>query len=259
VSDWTVPRAAAALLEAADTGSARAQLTGDWPGLDLATAYAVQDGALRLRQNRGERLIGVKLGLTSRASQRRLGATSPLTGWLTDAMALPAGAPVPRDRLIGPRAEPEIMFVLGSRLAGPGVTAASALAAVAAVRCGLEVIDVRYRDFRFTLPDAVADNGLSACFVTGPVAVPADALDLTLEACLLEVDGQVTGSATGAAVLGHPAEALAWGANELARRGLALEAGWVVLTGSMTDPVACPAGVTLAAHFTTLGSVFLPG
>ena len=253
MSEWTVDRAAGVLLEAEAAGTDRAPITGEWPGLDVATAYAVQDETLRRRLARGERL----LGLTSRAKQQRMNISSPLTAWLTDAMVLPAGAPVPRDRLIHPRAEPEIVFVMGSRLAGPGVTAASALAAVNRVYGGVEVIDSRYRDFRFTLPDVVADNASAGCFVTGPVAAPPASLDLSLEACLLELNGQVVDSATGAAVQGHPAEALALAANDLGRRGLAIEPGWIVLTGGMTDAVPVPAGAVLAAHFTHLGSVYL--
>ena len=258
MSGWTVDRAAAVLLEAADSRTDLSPITDEWPALDLATGYQVQDETLRRRLARGERLVGVKLGLTSRAKQQRMNISSPLTAWLTDAMVLPAGAAVPRDRLIHPRAEPEIVFVMGSRLAGPGITAATAMPAVESVCCGLEIIDSRYRDFRFTLPDVVADNASSGYFVTGPVAVPAASLDLGLEACLLELNGQVVDSATGAAVQGHPAEALALAANDLGRRGLAIEPGWIVLTGGMTDAIAVPAGACLAAHFTHLGSVFLP-
>ena len=200
----------------------------------------MQDETLRRRLGRGERLAGLKLGLTSRAKQQRMGIATPLTAWLTDAMVLPAGAAVPRDRLIHPRAEPEIVFVMRDRLAGPGVTAATALAAVGSVHGGVEIIDSRYRDFRFTLPDVVADNASAGCFVTGPVGVPPAGLDLALEACLLEVNGQVVDSAAGAAVQGHPAEALALAANDLGRRGLAIEPGWIVLTGGMTDAVPVP-------------------
>jgi 2-oxo-3-hexenedioate decarboxylase len=247
------------LLEAEESRTDRGPITDEWPELDLETAYAVQDETLRRRLDRGERLIGVKLGLTSRAKQRRMNIASPLTAWLTDAMVLPAGDPVPQDRLIHPRAEPEIVFVMRDRLAGPGVTAATALAAVAAVWAGIEIIDSRYRDFTFTLPDVVADNASSGFFVTGPVARSPAELDLTLEACLVEADGQIVDSATGAAVQGHPAEALALAANDLGRRGLAIEPGWIVLTGGMTDAVFVTPGSALAAHFTHLGSIFLSG
>jgi len=259
MTEWTVDRAAAALLTAEEGRADREPLTGEWPGLDVATAYAVQDETLRRRLDRGEHLVGVKLGLTSRAKQQRMNVAAPLTAWLTDAMVLPAGAPVPQERLIHPRAEPEIVFIVRERLAGPGVTAATALAAVSTVYGGVEVIDSRYRDFRFTLPDVVADNGSSGCFAVGPVGLPPAMLDLALEACLVEVDGQITDSATGAAVQGHPAEALALAANDLGRRGHAIEPGWIVLTGGMTDAVPVPPGAKVAIHFTHLGSVQLPG
>jgi 2-oxo-3-hexenedioate decarboxylase len=255
--EWSVERAADVLLSAEESGELIAPMTHEWPTVDLETAYAVQDETLRRRLARGERQVGVKLGLTSRAKQHRMGASAPLTAWLTDAMVLPSGADLPRDRLTHPVAEPEIVFVLGARLAGPGVTAATALAAVSAVFCGIEIMGSRYHDFPFALPDVVADNASSGFFVTGPVAVPPSALNLGLEACLLEVNGQVVDSATGAAVYGHPAEALAWAANDLGRRGHALEPGWIVLTGGMTDTVPCDAGNVVSAHFTTLGSVFL--
>jgi 2-oxo-3-hexenedioate decarboxylase len=249
-----VREAAASLL---GTVSERAPLSADWPELDVDTAYAIQDEALRQRRARGETLIGVKLGLTSRAKQQRMGIDAPLLAWLTDAMVLPIGAPVPHGELIHPRAEPELVFVLGRRLAGPGVTAATALAAVDRVYGGIEVIDSRYADYRFTLPDAVADNGSSAYFSLGPVGVAPASLDLSLEAALLEVDGQIVDTATGAAVQGHPAEALALAANTLAARGLALEPGWLVLTGGMTDAVPLRPGARLAAHFSHLGSLTL--
>ncbi|MFF3585454.1 2-keto-4-pentenoate hydratase [Streptomyces mirabilis] len=256
---WDLDRAATALLEAEDTRTGRGPITDDWPELDLDTAYALQDETLQRRLNRGEHIVGIKLGLTSRAKQQRMGIDVPLTAWLTDAMLLPAGVPVPQDKLIHPRAEPEIVFVMKDRLAGPGVTAATALAAVGSVHGGIEVIDSRYLDFRFKLPDTIADNASSGRFVTGPVGVPPETLDLAMEACLVEVDGQVADSATGAAVQGHPAEALALAANELGRRGMAIEPGWLVLTGGMTDAVPVPPGTTVAVHFTHLGSLHLTG
>jgi 2-oxo-3-hexenedioate decarboxylase len=252
-----VREAAEILLAAAGSATDRDPLTDSWPDLDVSTAYAIQDEALRVRQARGETLIGLKLGLTSRAKQERMGIDSPLLAWLTDAMVLPAGVPVPQDRLIHPRAEPELVFVLGQRLRGPGVTAATALAAVDKVYGGIEIIDSRYSDYRFKLPDAVADNGSSAYFSLGPVGRRPEFLDLSLEAALLEVDGQIVDTATGAAVQGHPAEALALAANVLAARGLALEPGWLILTGGMTDAVELARGSRVAAHFSHLGSITL--
>jgi 2-oxo-3-hexenedioate decarboxylase len=257
MTEWNVERAAAVLADAEAQRADRGPITDEWPALDLDTAYRVQDQLLARKLEAGERIVGVKLGLTSRAKQQRMGIASPLTAWLTDRMVLPAGVPLPTAELIHPRVEPEIVFVLGERLAGPGITAARAMEAVSHVYAGLEVIDSRYTDFKFTLPDVVADNASSSRFVVGGVARRPDELDLALEACLLEVDGEVVDSATGAAVQGHPAEALALAANALAERRIALEPGWVVLTGGMTDAVFAPHGGQIAAHFSNLGSVTL--
>jgi 2-oxo-3-hexenedioate decarboxylase len=259
VSAWTIDRAATVLLEAEANRIDRAPLTDEWTDLDLQTAYAIQDETLRRREERGETLVGLKLGLTSRAKQQRMKVASPLVAWLTDAMVLPAGDPVPQTSLIHPRVEPEIVFVMKDRLAGPGVTAARALAAVDRVYAGAEVIDSRYRDFRFTLPDVVADNASSGVFVVGSIGLKPEQLDLALEAVVVEVDGAVVDSATGAAVQGNPAEALALAANDLAKRGLAIEAGQVVLTGGMTDAVFAPPGATISFHFTHLGSIQISG
>ena len=256
---WDVETVARELLACEDERRDRAPFTDDWPELDLATGYEIQDRTLAMRLERGETLVGVKLGLTSRAKQQRMGVDVPLVAWLTDAMTLPAGDPVPRSRLIHPRVEPEIVLVMGERLAGPGVTAVQAMAAVAAVYGGAEVIDSRYTDFRFTAGDVAADNASSGAFVTGPVGMAPGELDLALEGVLVEVNGEIVDSATGAAVQGHPGEALALAANDLASRGHAIEPGWLVLTGGMTDAVAAPPGASIAMHFTNLGSVFVSG
>jgi 2-oxo-3-hexenedioate decarboxylase len=259
MTGWTIDLAVTELLtrEASRRGGGR--ITDEWDGLDLPTAYLVQDALLQRRVAAGETIVGIKLGLTSRAKQERMGIDSPLTAWLTNAMALPAGKPVPLDELIRPRAEPEIVFLMGQRLRGPGVTAATALAAVRSVHAGFEIIDSRYDDFRFTLPDVVADNASSSRFVVGGKAVPPGGLDLALEGCLLGINGEIVDSAAGAAVQGHPAEALALAANELGGRGHTIEPGWIVLTGGLTDAVSIGSGQEISAEFTNLGSLTLVG
>ena len=252
---WGIRRAAEVLLAAEQDVTARGPITGEWPELDLETGYAVQDEALRMRRARGETLIGVKLGLTSKAKQRRMGIDRPSLAWLTDAMLHPSGNPLPLSRLIHPRVEPEIGFVIGARLQGPGIGSATALAAVSHVFGAVEVIDSRFSGFRFTIADAVADNGSSGLFTMGSVVADPRGLDLAMETCLLEQDGEIVDSATGAAVQGNPGEALALAANLLGERGLAIEPGWVVLTGGMTDALPIGPGRRIAAHFAHLGSV----
>lgn len=252
---WTVESAAAELLAACDEARARGSFEQQWPGFDEESAYAVQDEALRLRRARGETLIGIKLGVTSRAKQRQVGVSTPNVAWLTDAMVLGAGLPVPVEEMIHPRVEPEIAFVLAEGLSGPGTNAGSAMRAVGSVHSALEIIDSRYSGYQFTLPDVTADNGSSGRFVLGSRPVDPTGLDLAMEGCLLEVDGEVVDSASGAAVLGHPAEALAFAANSLAARGHELRPGWVVLTGGMTDAITLHAGGSVGAQFTHLGAV----
>ena len=233
----TVDECATLLLAAESTRSEIDPLTDRWPELSAETAYQIQDEVLRRRLLGGARIIGIKLGLTSVKKQQQMNVTSPLTGWLTNEMVLPLGKPIPHQQLIHPRVEPEIVFVMGSRLEGPGVSAADALASIDTVLCGLEVIDSRYRSFRFTLPDVIADNASAACFITSGQRFAVNSIDLSLEACELTMDGETLAQGTGADVHGGPAEALAFAANSMARRGKAIEPGWVVLTGGITDAI----------------------
>lgn len=256
---WTAGRVAELLLTAEAAATARGSIEAEWPEFDIPTAYAAQDLALEMRRARGESVVGVKLGLTSRAKQLQMNYDQPSVAWLTDAMEFPEATPIPRHQLIHPRAEPEIVFQLGRKLAGPGVTAATAIASVSAVMGGIEILDSRYAGFKFTLADGIADNNSSGRYVTGPVQLPPQGLDLSLEGCLLEVDGKIIDSAAGAAILGNPARALAFAANKLAERGHALEAGWIVLTGGLTEAVPIARGARVAAHFTHLGSLTVAG
>lgn len=223
---------------------------------DTATAYRVQSALVDLRLGRGERLVGGKLGLTSRAKQLAMGVDTPLYGLVTSGMVRRSGTRLSLKEMIHPRVEPEIAFVLGEPLEGPGVTVADVLAATRYVCPALDVIDSRYEGFRFTHLDAVADNASSAAFALGDDLV-APTGDLALAGCVLEVDGRVVESAAGAAVMGHPAAAVAFMADRLVEVGRRLEAGWVVLSGGLTAPVPLTPGSTVTATLSGLGSVTL--
>jgi 2-oxo-3-hexenedioate decarboxylase len=245
------------LLAAEDNKTAITRITDEWSGLDIETAYKVQAEVIAARVAQGRRLIGTKLGLTSRAKQIRMGITSPLTAKLLDNYYLATDTPIPLANLIQPRIEPEIVFVMKEDLRGPNVTAAQALAAVGTVHAGFEVIDSRYIDYSFALPDVVSDNASSAYFFMGIKGVDPSELDLTFEAVALSVNGKCVATATGAAVQGHPAEALALAANSLAAQGDYIRAGEVVITGGLTDAVPVNAGDQISAEFTNLGSLFV--
>lgn len=245
------------LVMAEDQATAIDPLTALQPELDADQAYEIQDRALQLRLDRGERVVGIKLGLTSPAKQQRMNVNEPLVAWLTDRMLLTEGQQVPVGSLIHPRVEPEIVLEMGEPLVGPGVTATDALKCVRSVRAGLEVIDSRYRDYRFTLPDVIADNASSAHYVLGESVSDRADVDLRGEACVLERNGEQVSRGVGADVLGDPLEALVFAANLLGRRGLRIERDWVVLTGGITDATPLHAGDGVRAGFSTLGSVAL--
>jgi 2-oxo-3-hexenedioate decarboxylase len=249
-----IAEAAGILLAAEAAKRTCDQLTKRWPEMNVADAYAVQAQALQMRLERGEKLVGIKLGLTSKAKQVQMKVGSPTTAWLTDAMRVAEG-PIPSGAVAHPRAEPEIVVTMSKRLKGPGVTAADVMDALGEVRCGIEILDSRYENFKFTLPDVVADNASSGRFVLGKTAIPARQLDLVNEECVLKINGQQVATATGAAVMGHPAEAIAWAANFLAERDSAIEAGWIIMTGGMTDAYTVAPGSEVAAAFTHLGTV----
>lgn len=245
---------AAYLRNATETRQAVAPITDTFPELSLSEALAIQQLGIDHRVARGERVTGGKLGLTSRAKQVAMGIAEPIIGWLTDAMLLPTDQPLSVKEHIHPRVEPEIVFVLERDLSGPGVSLIDALAATS-VCCGLEVIDSRYAEFRFKLADVIADNASASRYCLGPLMRPSSRDDLSLIGCMLEVDGEIVSSASGAAVLGHPGEAVAMLANHLARDGRRLEAGSTVLSGGLVNAVPLAPGRHVTASFGRLGSV----
>ena len=248
-------RVAGRLLDAYATRDGVEPPTVSEPGLTLEDAYAVQLLQVEAWTARGERVVGHKVGLTSAAMQAQLGVDQPDYGHLTDRMVHPSDAPIAASLFLQPRIEPEVAFVLGRDLTGPGVTVAAAATAVELVLPALEIIDSRVRDWRITLLDTIADNASSGGIVLGTRAVRVTDVDLELSGCVLRRNGAVVGTGAGAAVLGSPLVALAWLANTLGERGVALEAGHVVLPGSITAAVPVAAGDTVTASFGGIGSV----
>jgi 2-keto-4-pentenoate hydratase len=194
--------------------------------------------------------------VTSRAKQAQVGLDEPVRGFLAAASALDLGEPLVTAQLIQPRAEPEIVFVLGRDLAGPAVTAADVLAATAGVAAGIEILDSRFVDYRFTMADVIADNASAGRYVVGAPVSPAG-IDLRLAGVVFEHNGEVTATAAGAASLGHPAAAVAWLARSLAAVGEGLRAGQIVLSGGLTAAVPLRPGDVVVATIDRLGTVEL--
>lgn len=228
------------------------------PGVTLATAYAAQRAFVQSKLDAGEKLVGYKLGLTSRNKQVAMGVDAPLYGRITTSMLATHGEPIRFDRFIHPRVESEIAFLLKDDIIGPA-TITSVLAATDLVFGAVDVLDSRYESFRFTLSDVVADNASAGAFYLGPIALKPDLLALHLLGCVVRVGGEVTMTAAGAAVMGHPAAAVAWLADQLAAEGEHLRAGQLIFSGGVTAPVPVERGRTVGFEFDRLGSIEVGG
>ena len=231
------------------------KITDDHPGMDFDDAYAIQDRILAAKLKAGARVAGHKAGLTSHAKMRQMGVTDPVFGFLVDEFIVADGGEVKVSDLIHPKVEPEICFVTRTELKGPGCSIASVLAASDVVLPGIEVIDSRYRDFKFDLKSVVADNTSASRFVVGGRAVDARSVDLRTTGIVLEKNGVPVALGAGAAVLGHPAAAVAMLVNHLGRRGKSLPAGSLVLSGGATEAVAVQKGDHITLRVQDMGSV----
>jgi 2-keto-4-pentenoate hydratase len=232
-------------------------LVGSFPGIDVEDAYRIQLLNIRRRVEADGEVVGHKVGLSSRAMQEMMGVDEPDYGHLLADMRLSSDVPARRERYCQPRVEPEVGFILGADLPGEGCTEADVLAATEAVAPALELIDSRIVDWRIMLPDTIADNASSAGFVLGPERVDPRDVDLTgIDVRLWRNDAQVAAGRSDA-VLGNPVIAVAWLARTVARFGVRLRAGHLVLPGSCTRAIDAREGDDFRAEFDGLGSVRL--
>jgi 2-keto-4-pentenoate hydratase len=231
-------------------------LTVTYPGLTPEQAYAVQlEGVAIRRQRDSRKVVGKKIGLTSIAMQKLIGVDEPDYGHLFDHMLVREGEPIPCSRLLLPKVEGEVAFVLKKTLQGPGVTIADVLRATEGVMASIEIVDSRVRDWKIKLADTIADNASSARFVVGSRLIAPAEVDLRLVGMVFEKNGEVVNTGAGAAVMGHPASSVAWLANKLGRFGIALEEGEIILSGALTAAVDAKAGDSFLISFHGLGSV----
>lgn len=247
--------AASALLGAYASRTPIDPLIETYPDLAIEDAYEIQLLQVRERVSRGAVVKGHKVGLTAASVQRQLGVDQPDYGHLTGDMFHPEQSPIPASQFLQPKIEPEIAFVLGKDLRGPGVTVAEAVAAVDFVLPALEIVDSRIRDWKISIADTIADNASSGAVVLGSRPTRLDAVDLRLTGCVLHHNAQVAATGAGGAVLGSPINSLVWLANTVGALGITLEAGHVVLPGSCTPMAIVSAGDSFTATFAGLGSV----
>jgi 2-oxo-hept-3-ene-1,7-dioate hydratase len=258
-----IAAAAETLIQAERTGVQCGLLSLANPGMTLDDAYAVQAALIARKIAEGRRVIGWKIGLTSRAMQQALNITTPDSGVLLDDMLFADGATVPKGRFIQPRIEAEIAFVMKSPLEGARVTRADVLAATDYVSPSLEILDTRIlRADPSTgrariITDTVSDNAANAGIVLGAQRHSVDAIDLRWVGAIVSRDSVVEETGLGAGVLNDPVTGILWLVHRLASYGMGIKAGEVLLSGSFIRPVEAPPGSRFAADFGDFGRVSL--
>ena len=247
-------KAADILLAAERERKQAVQLSTTWPEITIDDAYAISTLVKDRKVAAGARLIGHKVGLTSKAMQQSSQIDEPDYGHLLDTMLVQDGAKVGHANYCVPRVEPELTFILKERLKGPGLGLADVLRATEYVIPSIEIIDARVQNPR-KIFDTVSDNGAAAGIVLGGRPVRPMDVDLRWVGAIFYRNSEIEETGVAAAVLGHPAMAIAWLGNKLGQFGTALEPGHLMLSGSFTRPVWANKGDTLHADFGLLGSV----
>jgi len=229
--------------------------TDEDPTLGMADGYAVQAALTRMILADGDTVIGYKVGLTSRPMQRMIGVDSPDYGPVLGSTVYRDGDAVSLSRFIQPKIEAEIVFVLGERLEGRGVTVVDAHRATRGVAAAMEIVDSRFADWRIKLADTVADLASNGAVAVSSRVVPLDGLDTRLVGMTMTRNGDLVDTGAGAAALGDPLAVVAWLANTLAENDVALEPGHLVMTGALHAAVPMAAGDVFRADFDRLGPV----
>lgn len=231
------------------------KITDDYPDMTYDDAFDIQWEIRRRKEARGNKIVGMKMGLTSWAKMKQMGVENPCYGFLADYFSVPDGGEIKFDELIHPKIEAELAFVTKKALKGPGVHIADVLGATDFVMPAVEVIDSRYKDFKFDLKSVIADNSSSTRFITGGRMKPVSELDLKNLGVVMEVNGEVVEVGAGAAVLGHPAASVAMLANMLGERGEELPAGSFVMIGAITAAVPVKKGDNFTVRYQDLGTL----
>lgn len=223
--------------------------------LNVEDAYKIQLETVKLKQKQGNKVIGRKIGLTSKKMQEQLNTNEPIFGHLFNDMKVKTGDIIDMDTLIDPRIEPEIGFILNRDLVGPNITFLDVIMATEYIVPTLEIIDSRVEDANMKLIDLVADNASSSKIVIGIHKKKIEEVNLRTIGMVLKKNNEVVATGTGSEILGHPAEAVAWLVNKLSEFGMSLHQGEIILTGSLSVPLSVEAGDKILADFGELGKV----
>jgi 2-keto-4-pentenoate hydratase len=249
------PAKARALYDARQTRVPIPPFTDDDPTLGMADGYAIQRELIQLLLADGDRIVGHKVGLTSKPMQKMVGVDSPDYGPVLASTIYRDGDTIPASRFIAPKIEAEIVFVIGERLEGPGVTVTQAHAAIAGAVAAMEIVDSRIADWRIKLADTVADLASNGAMATSSRIVPITDIDTRLVGMTLTRNGELIDTGAGAAALGDPVAVVAWLANVLGGDGVALEPGHLIMTGALHAAVPMTPGDVFRAEFDRLGPI----
>jgi len=230
-------------------------LTDIDPNITMEEAYKVQLFNIEDATKQGKKIIGKKIGLTSKAMQDFLGVDEPDYGHLLDNMLWEEELPIDADNFLQPKIEAEIAFVLGEDLEGPGITLADVLRATDGIILSFEIVDSRVKDWKIKIQDTIADNASSGGLILGSKLIPVNENNLKYIGLVFEKNGKIVETAAGAAVMGHPALAVAWLANKMGSMGIPLKKGEIILSGSLTKALEVKNGDVFLATFGDLGSV----
>lgn len=250
-----VRRLAQELLQASMSGKPVQKMTSRYPQITVEDAYAIQLEGQRLREQAGRKVVGAKIGLTSKAMQEQFKVYEPDYGYIMDDMIVFENDPIKMSEHRMPKVEAEIAFVLKEDLQGPGISIADVLRATEGIIPSLEIIDTRYDDFGISVQDSIADIASIGKVVLGGKLIPIGDIDLRYTGLVFEKNGEVVSTAAGAAVLGHPAHSVAWLINKLSVYGVGLRKGNIVISGSLIAACGVEAGDNVCATFDKLGSV----
>lgn len=247
-------KAADTLMQATKDRKQAVQLHKTFPEITIEDSYAISTEVMKRKVAQGRKVIGHKVGLTSKAMQRSSMIDEPDYGYILDDQMIGDGAKVPHENYCKPRVEVELAFVLGKRLTGPGVGLTDVLRATEYVVPAIEIVDARIHDQR-KIVDTVADNGAAAGIALGGRPVGPMDVDLRWVGGIMYRNGEIEETGLAAGVLGHPVLGVVWLANKLGELGTPLEAGHLVLAGSFTRVVYARKGDTIHGDFGPLGGV----
>lgn len=242
MNDELIRRLGDELHEALVTRKTVAPLTSRHPDITMDQAYRIQQHMVGRRLTQGDKVVGKKIGVTSKAVQQMLGVPQPDFGYLLSSMIADQVNSVDFDSLIQPKAEGEIAFVLKRDLCGPHVTNADVLAATEGVMACFEIVDSRIENWKIKIEDTIADNASCGVFVVGSKLIDPRKVDLNLCGMVLEQNGELVATGAGAAALGSPVNAVAWLANMLGKYEISLKAGDIILSGSLAAMIPVKRG-----------------